>query len=81
VENDYLTEDVFEAAALTPLHSASITYRTALGPQQGRKQVFTLQTLPAGDDALPSTVAKKAGFSLHAGGVARSHEPTSRQAR
>lgn len=25
VENDYLTEDAFEADALTPLHSASIT--------------------------------------------------------
>ena len=62
VENDYLTEDAFEADALTPLHSASITYRIALGPQQGRK-VFTLQTLPACADDLPSTVGKDAGFS------------------
>ena len=45
VANDYLTENAFEPAALTPLASASITYRIALGPQQGRK-VFTLQTLP-----------------------------------
>lgn len=29
---------------MTPLHGASITYRIALGAQQGRK-VFTLQTL------------------------------------
>jgi len=36
-ENDYLTEDAFETDALTPLHSASITYRIPLGPQQGRK--------------------------------------------
>jgi len=62
VENDYLTEDAFEADALTPLHSASITYRIALGPQQGRK-VFTLQTLLASEDDLPSTVGKEAGFS------------------
>lgn len=37
VENDYLTENAFEADALTPLHSASITYRIALGPQRGGK--------------------------------------------
>ena len=73
VENDYLTEDAFEADALTPLHSASITYRIALGPQQGRK-VFTQQTLPASEDDLPGTVAKEAGFSLHAGVAARAHE-------
>jgi len=73
VENDYLTEDAFEADALTPLHSASITYRIALGPQQGRK-VFTLQTLPACADDLPSTIGTEAGFSLHAGVVACAHE-------
>ena len=53
----------------TRAHDASNTYRIALGPQQGRK-VFTLQTLPASEDDLPSTVAKEAAFSLHAG-VAR----------
>lgn len=78
VENDYLTEDAFEADALTPLHSASITYRIVLGPQQGRK-VFTawaapVQTLPPCADDLPSTVGKEAGFSLHAGVAARAHE-------
>jgi len=73
VENDYLTEDAFEADALTPLHSASITYRIALGPQQGRK-VFTLHTPLACEDDLPSTVGKEAGFSLHAGMAARAHE-------
>ena len=61
------------ADALTPLHIASITCRIALGPQQGRK-VFTLQTLPASEDDLPGTVAKEAGFSLHAGVAARAHE-------
>jgi hypothetical protein len=73
VQNDYPTEDAFEADGLTPLHSASITYRIALGPQQGRK-VFTLQTLPASEDDLPSTVGKGAGFSLHAGLAERAHE-------
>ena len=61
-ENDYLTEDAFEVDALTPLHSASITYRITLGPHRGRK-VFTLQGLPACEDDLPSTVGKEAGFS------------------
>jgi len=45
----------------------SITYRIAVGPQQGRK-VFTLQTLPDESDSLSSsTVGETAGFSLHAG--------------
>ena len=39
VENDYLTEDAFEADALTPLQSASITYRIALGPQAGAESL------------------------------------------
>jgi len=61
VENDYLTEGAFEADALTPLHTASIAYRIAIGPRQGRK-VFTLQTLPASEGDLPGTLAKEAGF-------------------
>ena len=57
-ENDYLTEDAFEADAVMPLHSASITYRIALGPQKGRK-VATLQTLPACEDDLPGNLARE----------------------
>lgn len=61
-----------------PLHELlghSITYRIAVGPQQGRK-VFTLQTLPACDpyDHCGDTVGKVAGFSLHAGVAAKAHE-------
>jgi hypothetical protein len=54
---------------------SSITYRIAVGPQQGRK-VFTLQSLPAGDpqEMLTDTVGKVAGFSLHAGVAARADE-------
>ena len=51
----------------------SITYRIAVGPQQGRK-VFTLQTLPAWDDSFGDEVGKVAGFSLHAGVMARANE-------
>ncbi len=51
----------------------SITYRIAVGPQQGRK-VFTLQTLPAWDDSFGDEIGKVAGFSLHAGVMARTDE-------
>jgi hypothetical protein len=51
----------------------SITYRIAVGPQQGRK-VFTLQTLPAWDDSFGDEVGKVADFSLHAGVAAKAHE-------
>jgi len=44
-----------------------------VSPQAGRK-VFTLQTLPACDEKFDDGVGKVAGFSLHAGVVARSHE-------
>jgi hypothetical protein len=43
-----------------------MTYRIAVGPQQGRK-VFTLQTLPGCEEAFEGGVGKVAGFSLHAG--------------
>ena len=49
----------------------SVTYRIAMGPQQGRK-VFTLQAIPAWeDDDRFAQVAKVAGFSLYAGVAAR----------
>ncbi len=53
----------------------SITYRITVGPQAGRK-VFTLQTLPAGDqeDRFGDTVGKVAGFGLHAGVAAQAHQ-------
>ena len=43
------------------LLGASITYRIAVGPHQGRK-VFTLQTLPAWDDSFGEEVGKVAGL-------------------
>jgi len=55
------------------LVASSITYRIAVGPQQGRK-VFTLQTLPARDQAFDDGVGKVAGFSLHAGVSARADQ-------
>ncbi len=46
--NSYLTADGMDADPESPMShlvGSSITYRIAMGPQQGRK-VFTLQTLP-----------------------------------
>lgn len=49
----------------------SITYRIAVGAQQGQK-VFTLPTLPPSDNESSETqVGQVAGFSLHAGIMAR----------
>ena len=48
------------------LRGHSVTYRIAMGANQGRK-VFTLQTLPAREEELFEDVGKVAGFSLHAG--------------
>ena len=54
---------------------SSITYRIAVGPQQGRK-VFTLQTLPNLEAANPfsGSVGEAAGFSLHAGVATNANE-------
>ena len=75
--NSYLTAEGVDADSESPINQllgSSITYRIAIGPQQGRK-VFTLQTLPdCGDGPLASTVGKVAGFSLHAGVAARANE-------
>jgi hypothetical protein len=66
-ENSYLTMDGLDENVMNELQGHSITYRIAVGPQQGRK-VFTLQTTPAWeDDFSNSQVGKVAGFSLHAG--------------
>jgi hypothetical protein len=62
-------------SAMNQLLGHSITYRIAVGPQQGRK-VFTLQTMPdCGSENLPSiSLGETAGFSLHAGVATRANE-------
>jgi hypothetical protein len=44
-EHSYLALEDLDEDPMDQLRGHSITYRIALGPQQGRK-VFTLQTLP-----------------------------------
>ena len=73
----YLTSEALGGDDETPMHQllgSSVTYRIAVGPQQGRK-VMTLQTLPDdGDEPFTTRVGNAAGFSLHAGVATRAHE-------
>lgn len=57
------------------LLGSSVTYRIAVGPQQGRK-VFTLQTLPdlEADSSFSCSAGEVAGFSLHAGVATKANE-------
>ena len=73
-ENTWLTLEEEEGDVLTQLQGASVTYRIATGPQQGRK-VFTLQTLP-GERIRPTPTAewRTMPASLHAGVMAEAHQ-------
>ena len=83
-DQSYLTADAVDADNETPMNhllGSSITYRIAVGPQQGRK-VFTLQTLPdCEDDQFAPRVGNVAGFSLHAGVATRAHERETKSRR
>jgi hypothetical protein len=66
-ESSYLNLEDQDEDPMQQLLGCSVSYRVAIGPQQGRK-VFTLQTIPAWEeDDRFAQVAKVAGFSLHAG--------------
>ena len=76
--NVYLTLEALDAPDEDPsnqLLGSSITYRIAVGPQQGRK-VLTLQTLPdcESDNPFSSSVGEVSGFSLHAGVATKTNE-------
>jgi hypothetical protein len=74
IENTYLQIEASEESALNDLLGHSITYRIAVGLQAGRK-AFALQTVPAREeDSNNSSLAKTAGFSLHAGVAAKAHQ-------
>jgi hypothetical protein len=73
-ENSYLQLEGMDEDPMQQLIGCSVSYRIAVGPQQGRK-VFTLQTLPGvEEDDRYAQVAKEAGFSLHAGVAAQAWE-------
>jgi len=65
MENSYLNLPVDDEDSLLQLQGASVSYRIAMGPQQGQK-VFTLQTLPASTEGEYGQLANTSGFSLHA---------------
>jgi hypothetical protein len=70
-ESSYLQLDGIDDDSMQPLIGYSVSYRIAVGPQQGRK-VFTLQTLPAVEaDDRYAQIAKEAGFILQAGVAAQ----------
>lgn len=69
----YLAGDELEAGPMAQLLGASITYRIAVGPHQGRK-VFTQQTLPGCEEPFEGGAGQVAGFPLHAGVAARADQ-------
>jgi hypothetical protein len=72
--NSYLNLPLDDEDSLLQLQGASVSYRIAMGPQQGQK-VFTLQTLPASNKGEYGQLANTSGFSLHAGVFANADEP------
>ena len=75
MDNSYLALEPAGETGLEGVLGSSITYRIAVGPQQGRK-AFCLLSLPptASLEETSKRVAKVAGFSLHAGVAAARHE-------
>ena len=66
MEQSYLTLEE-DDDPMGQIQGHSITYRIAVGAQQGQK-VFTLQTLPPSDnESNEAQIGQIAGFSLHAG--------------
>ena len=74
MENSYLNLPIDDEDSLLQLQGASVSYRIAMGPQQGQK-VFTLQTLPSSTEGEYGQLANTSGFSLHAGVFANADEP------
>jgi hypothetical protein len=61
-QSSYLNLEDQDEDSMQQLLGCSVSYRVAIGPQQGRK-VFTLQTIPAWEeDDRFAQVAKVAGF-------------------
>ena len=73
MDNTYLDLPIDDEDSLLHLQAASVSYRIAVGSDTGKK-VFTLQTLQAKDPDNIGQLAKIAGFSLHAGVFADSHQ-------
>src|SRR3989338_10852617 len=75
-EGDGLKLEGFDDEVMNHFQGSSITYKIAVGSQQGRK-VMTIKTLPSRDGEDESNghyLAKASGFSLHAGVSAKSNQ-------
>ena len=75
VENAWLKLDPAEDTdAMPQILGSSMSYRIAIGPQQGRKafMICTIRPLDRPDSGL-ERVAKANGFSLHAGVSCEGH--------
>jgi hypothetical protein len=80
-ESAWLDLDPAEDTDAMPLiQASSISYRIAVGPQQGRKafMIRTIRPLDRPDPGL-ERVAKANGFSLHAGVSCEGHERNKRE--
>ena len=75
-EGDGLKLEGFDDEVMNHFQGSSITYKIAVGSQQGRK-VMTIKTLPSRDGEDESNghyLAKASGFSLHAGVSAKPYQ-------
>ena len=73
MDNSYLELPIDDEDSLLQLQASSVNYRIAVGKDAGKK-VFSLQTLPVKDLENFGQLAKIAGFSLHAGVFADTHQ-------
>jgi len=73
-------EPADDTDAMPHIMGSSISYRVAVGPQQGRKafMIRTIRPLDRPDPAL-ARVAKANGFSLHAGVSCEGHQKDKRE--
>jgi hypothetical protein len=81
IENAWLELDPAEETDAMPhILGSSVSYRIAIGPQQGRKafMIRTIRPLHRPDPGL-ERVAKANGFSLHAGVSCEGHQKDKRE--
>ncbi len=73
IDNTFLNLSIDDEDSLLQLQASSVNYRIAVGKDAGKK-IFSLQTLSAKDHDNYGQLAKIAGFSLHAGVFADTHQ-------
>jgi ribosomal protein S27E len=61
-------------SSLDQIQAASINYRIAIGPHAGRKAITLYSVAPLEDEPTIPLLARRYGFSLHAGTVCEGHQ-------